>query len=88
MNIEFSTGNFPGTKALAEYTAVSPIAGHRAWIKSWGDGEGGTFASDTKELIILGPEHSYRLFLYCSPQWTDDCEQVFTHIVESFEIVR
>jgi hypothetical protein len=88
MKVEFFVEGHPSGQSLARYTAVSPIDGYSAWMTSFGDAEDETSPIHAKGLIVQGPVHWYMLSLYCWPQWTGDSEQIFTHMVESFEITR
>jgi hypothetical protein len=88
MKVEFFAGSHPGAQTLAEFTAVTPVAGRPAWTRQIEDGEGGTFKASSRGLIVQGETYWYMLNVYCIPEWSFDCEQIFTHIVGSFTVTR
>lgn len=86
MKVDFFANPQLDPDTAAAFTAISPLKGHPAWIRQLEDGEGGNFLAKSREVLIQGTQNRYLLVFYCSPDWSEQCEAVYSHLVESLSI--
>lgn len=86
MKVDFFVNPQLDPDTATAFTAVSPLKGHPAWTRQLEDGEGGNFLAKSREFLIQGTQNRYLLVFYCSPDWSEQCEAVYSHLVESLII--
>lgn len=78
-----------GTPDLEGAMAIT-LGGQPAWLflpdGETAEEEGGNFSADITLVYIQGPTYWYTFTLYCSPEWTADCQKVLDHTLGSFQI--
>lgn len=78
-----------GAPDFAQATEIT-VADLPAWLfepDRETDEEGGNFTAENALLYIKGPKYWYTFTLYCSPEWTAECQEVWDHLLESFQLL-
>ncbi len=86
MKVDFFVNPQLDPDTAAAFTAISPLKDHSAWTRQLEGSEGGNFLAKSREFLIQGTQNRYLLVFYCSPDWSEQCEAIYSHLVESLNI--